>query len=158
MTNASLVIEATDWTAFTVLRGNGMDLKRALKAFVEAETSESASELWWGLEGSAFAQNTIYGAAEPTVNVMMAALADDPPSFRRGWILEVLRFVLSATSTDDPELADRCREVARRGTWLLAAEARRVEGDGERQAILGVLDLLDPEFSSTLRDSLGVQP
>lgn len=151
----SVVLESFDWSVVEVAGGTGTDLKNAINAFLEAASSEEASELWRGLEGSAFAQDTIYGAAEPTVEVMVAALADEPPGFLRAWILEVLRFILSGASEDDPELAARCREAAERGEWLLAAMARRIEGEEERRAILEVLDHIDLPFSSMVRRGLG---
>ncbi len=153
-----MVLDAIDWTATEVMQGSGTDLKNAIATFLEAGTSEQAAELWWGLEGSAFAQNTLYGAAEPTVDVMMAALADQPPGHLRVWILEVLRFILTGASEDDPELAGRCKAAAMRGAWMLAVEARRTEEEAERQAILEVLDHIDSKFSPLLRGVGGGLP
>ena len=149
-----LVLDSVDWSSEEVLRGSGADLKNALGAFLGASTSEQASELWWGLEGVAFAQNTIYGAAEPTVDVMMAALADGPPAFLVAWILEVLRFILTGGSQDDPGLGARCQERARRGAWLLAFESRRAEGLEERRAVLEVLGLVDQLLAQVVRGIL----
>jgi len=149
------VLDSVDWSAFEVLQGNGADLKQALNAFLEAGTPERAAELWWGLEGSAFAQNTIYGAAEPTVEVMLAALVDAPTDFLRAWIIEVLRFILSGASQDDPELAARCRDAAQRGAWLLVAEVHRAASEEDRRAILEVLDHVDEGLSSIVRSTLG---
>lgn len=152
---SDVVLDSIDWSAFAVLRGKGADLKQGIKAFLGSETPARAAELWWGLEGSAFAQNTIYGAAEPTVEVMLAALVDGPADFLRAWIIEVLRFILSGASQDDPELAVRCRDAAKRGAWLLVAEARRTAGEDDRRAILDVLDQVDQGLSSMARSTLG---
>jgi hypothetical protein len=144
MTLAQSVIEAVEWRKVSVLRGTGSELAASLRDFVAAATPEKASELWWGLEGVAFAQNTIYGGAEPAVAVMMAALVDRPPIFLREWIMEALRFILSGDSDVDSSLAGRCRESALRGVWLLAAEANETEDAGYREAVLEVLAHIDP--------------
>jgi len=150
------VIDAVDWSRIEVLRGTGADLATSLTQFVHAETPERASELWWGLEGAAFAQNTIYGGAEPTVATMMASLAERPPAFLRPWIIEVLRFILSGGSEVDPSLSERCRESAQRGVWLLAAEANDAEAADYREAVLEVLTLIDPTFTVVVRTGLGI--
>ena len=151
MNHSDLVLEFIDWSSVGVLRGSGMDLKRALGDFLAAESSDRASDLWWGLEEVAFAQNTLYGAAESVVEVMLAALVDGPPAYLQAWILEVLRFILTGASEDDPELAGRCREAAKRGVWLLVAEMQRSEAEENREAVLEVLDLLDPAISAIVR-------
>jgi hypothetical protein len=145
MTFVGSVIDSIEWSSMPVLKGTGADLKDALAAFVVGPESEM-EKLWWGLEGAAFAQNTIYASAAPTVDVMMAALADGQPDFRRGWILEVLRFILAGESAHDQTLAAQCRARAERGLWLLAAETRRVEGEVTVQAVREVLELIDPSF------------
>ncbi len=150
------VIEAVDWSKIEVLRGTGTDLAASLTEFVQADTSERASELWWGLEGAAFAQNTIYAAAEPTVSVMMAALAGRPPAFLRPWITEVLRFILSGESDVDPSLSERCREAAQQGVWLLVAEVGDAEEPDYKEAVLEVLALIDPALTGVVRARLGI--
>jgi hypothetical protein len=111
------------------------------------------SDLWWGLEGVMFAQDTIYGAAEPAVEVLVAALADDRPQFAKAWIVEVLRSVLKGGSLDDPELSARCRDRATRGTWLLVGVSNELEG-ADRAAALALLEVLDPVVASVARSHL----
>jgi hypothetical protein len=151
---ARSVIAAVDWASVDVLRGTGADLATALTRFLDAENPERASELWWGLEGAAFAQNTIYGGAVPTVTTMMAALAERPPTFLRPWIIEVLRFILSGASGADPSLAGQCLESARQGVWLLVAEAEEAVDAKYKEAVLEVLALIDPALTEVVRAGL----
>lgn len=151
MSLARATIARVDWEQVQVLRGTGWDLANALQDFLCADSAERASELWWGLEGAAFAQNTIYGGAEPTVEAMVAAMADRPPTYLRHWIIEVLRFILSGDSEDDPALLGRCRERAQRGAWLLASE---IGGSGQSdyiEAIMQVLELVDQEVAAAVQ-------
>jgi len=152
---AESVIDAVDWSRVDVLRGTGADLAISLRRFLRAETPERASELWWGVEGSAFAQNTVYGGAVPTVTIMLAAMAQRPPAFLRPWIIEVLRFILSGASEADPSLSARCLESARQGVWLLIAEAEEAVDADYAKAVLEVVTLIDPKLTEILQAGLG---
>ena len=153
---SSATIESIDWSSVEVLAGTGLDLKAALSTFVQAGDSQRASDAWRGLEGSAFAQDTIYGAAVEVVDVMFAALSDGPPDELRGWILEVLRFVLrGGAENGGGQLEAACRARASLGTWLLADGARRSGGRAEFEEWTGVLDLVDPEIASRVRGTIG---
>ncbi|MCP4305638.1 MAG: hypothetical protein GY788_12310 [bacterium] len=154
MKYAESMIRSIDWSNAQVLRGSGSDLANALTQFIGCDEPAKMSDLWWGLEGVMFAQNTIYGAAEPAVDVLMAALVDDRPQIVKAWIVEVLRFVLTGGSLeDDPELGARCRERARRGTWLLVAMSTELE-DADRETVLELLEVLDQGVASVARDGL----
>jgi hypothetical protein len=58
---AASMIGSIDWSHVDVLRGSGSDLADALSRFIECDDPSRMSELWWGLEGVMFAQNTVYG-------------------------------------------------------------------------------------------------
>jgi hypothetical protein len=150
MTLANRVIEAVEWTEAQVLRGTGEELASALRALVESGTNEEAERAWWNIENVAFSQGTIYGAAEPTTDVMLAALADDCQDPGRGWVIEVLYFILSGESRDDVQLSDRCRARAQLGIWLLLREAQRADGE-ERNRIISIVERVDPSFIHNLR-------
>jgi hypothetical protein len=89
-------IEAVNWRDAEVLGGAGDDLPAALLALFRCTTNEEAVQLWWNFENVVFSQDTIYGAAEDTIYVLLAALADDHPRIVRGWIIEILFFLLKA--------------------------------------------------------------
>jgi hypothetical protein len=154
MKSAESMIRSIDWSRVRVLRGSGPDLASALTRFIGCDEPSKMFDLWWGLEGVMFAQDTIYGAAEPAVDVLMAALTDDRPQFTKAWIVEVLRSVLKGGSLDDPELGARCHERATRGIWLLVAVSNELQ-DADREAALDLLELIDPVVASVARSDLG---
>ena len=142
-------IADVNWASFRVLRGTGDDLAKALIRFLQSENSSAGEVAWKDLENVVFAQDTIYEAAEPTVMVLLAALADERPVHVRGWIIELLFFLLNGGSLDDPGLAARCRARASSGVWLLAREARLSEG-AARDAIVNVLRIIDPDVAEKI--------
>jgi hypothetical protein len=74
------VIDSVDWGAFGVCgKTGGEELAPALRAFINGTDGEELRRLWFGIEHVAFADSEIYAAAEPTIEVLVAALADDRP-------------------------------------------------------------------------------
>jgi hypothetical protein len=147
-------IAAVNWQALEIQGGTADDLPAALLALFRSTTDAEAEQVWWkSFENKVFAQNTIYGAAEETINVLLAALADDRPQHVRGWILELLFFLLNGGSDEDQTLAERCREQARLGLWLLAREAR-VSSGLEQEDALEVIEIIDPQRAALVRDAL----
>ena len=140
---AEQVIDSVQWNEIQVLRGSGDDLADSLRTFVRVGSADEAAVLWETIEGVAFAQNTIYGAAVPVVDVMLAVLADPPPDFPRPWAVEVLRFIIAGDSASDPFLRRACLQRVARGHWLLAAEACRTDLADYRDALIDVLDVVD---------------
>jgi hypothetical protein len=147
------VIEAVDWRNVKVLRGVGDDVPVALMALFRSTTNTEAEQVWWSFENVVFSQDTIYGAAEETVNVLLAALADNRERLVRSWIIELLFFLLKGGSMEDPSLTGRCRDQARAGLWLLAQEARMTSGR-ERELVLKVVESIDPCCAEFMRDAL----
>jgi hypothetical protein len=146
-------IEAVDWRSVKVLRGTGDDVPAALLALLHSTTSAEAEQVWWRFENVVFAQDTVYGAAEDTVGVLMAALADDRPRLVRSWIIELLFFLVKGGSLEDPSLPGRCRDQARLGLWLLAQEARLTSGR-ERELVLKVIESIDSRRAELMRGGL----
>lgn len=146
-------IGAVDWRPLGVLRGTGEDLAMALLTMLSCDSADEMEQIWWRLENVVFAQDTIYGAAEETVHVLMAALADDLPRVARSWIIELLFFLLKGGSLDDPSLPERCRQQARPGLWLLAQQARISDG-AERDLVLKVVESIDSTYAEAMRDAL----
>lgn len=153
MNFAETIVETADWSNAEVLRGTGANLAGDLLKFLGCEDAERMADLWWGLEGVVFSQDTIYGAAEPVTDVLMAALADSRPDFVKAWILEALRFILGGGSVADPELQSRCRDRARSGAWLLAAVSSELL-DPDRQAVVELLEVINPSIASVVRMGL----
>jgi hypothetical protein len=146
-------VEAVNWRVVKVLRGTGEDLRAALLALFRCTSDAEAEQLWWSFENVVFSQDTIYGAAEDTVGVLLAALADDRPNVVRRWIVEILFFLLKGGSAEDPALPGRCRDRATLGLWLLAQEARVTVGR-ERELVVKVVESIDPSDAEFVRNSL----
>ncbi len=147
-------IAAVNWQSLKISGGRTADdIPAALLALFWCTTSDEAWQAWWRLENKVFAQNTIYGAAEATVNVLMAALADDRPRLVKVRIIELLFFLLNGGSDDDPTLAERCRDQARQGLWLLAQEAR-VANELDRDRVLDVIECIDLQRADFVRAAL----
>ncbi len=122
-------------------------------ALFRSATTADSEQIWWSFENVVISQDTVYGAAEETVGVLVAALADDRPRIVRSWIIELLFFLLKGGSLEDPSLPGRCRDRARPGLWLLAQEARVTSGP-ERELVLKVVASIDPSYAEFMRDSL----
>lgn len=138
-------IAAVNWQSLEILGGTAEDLPSALLALFRCTTDAEAEQVWSkSFENKVFAQYHISGAAEATINVLLAALADERPRLVRSWILQLLFFLLKGGSDEDPTLAERCREQARLGLWLLAREAH-VSSGLEQEDALEVIEIIDPQ-------------
>lgn len=138
-------IAHVDWARFRVPGGEARDVGDALLALLSTG-SPSESKAVWGarIENKVFSQDNIEDSAEPVVEIMLAALADDRPEWIRSDVLELLFLVLNA-ALKDPRFADGCRVRAREGLWLLVREARTGPTAGAREDAVEVLHLVAPE-------------
>lgn len=150
---AESMIENIDWAVFCASIPQAEAFAGALGALLGAEDSEAAEAAWWGIENFAFAQETVYELAVPTTDVLFAALIDRRSELVREWIVEVLYFITTGGSADDPTIPERCRDRARLGLWLLAREATVRCGPG-RDRILDVIDSVDKPFCAVLRHAI----
>lgn len=133
---------SVDWPAFELMTGEATQFGDSLIRFLRSRDPAECQEAWRHIENHVFAQDSIYSAAEPTVDVVLAALVDDRPLIK-GMLIDLLFLLLHGSSSGDPDLADRCRRRALKGVWLLVRLA--VTGsEATRGAILEVLHLLDP--------------
>jgi hypothetical protein len=147
-------IAKVNWQALEISGGRTADdLPAALLALFRSTTEDEAWQAWWRFENKVFAQNTMYGAAEQTIHVLMAALADDRPRLVLDWIIEHVRFMVNCGSVDDPTLEERRRDQVRLGLWLLAQEARVTSGL-VREPVLEVMEIIDPQRAKLVRDAL----
>lgn len=153
---AERLLGAIDWAAFSASPPQADTLARAVGELIGAENPETAERAWWGIENTAFSQDTVYELAVPTTDVMLAALVDQRPEFVREWIVEVLYFITSGGSADNPAIPGRCRDRARLGLWLLAKEAKARNGPARRR-VLDVIDSVDESFGAVLVGTLEVE-
>jgi hypothetical protein len=146
-------VEAVDWRNLEVLQGASERLPAALLALFRSATNAEFEPIWRCFENVVFSQDTIYGAAEEVVNVLLAGLTDERPRLVRSWIIELLFFLLKGGSQTDPSLPARCRERALSGLWLLGQEARLTKGR-ERELVLKVVESIDSRYAEFMRDTL----
>lgn len=147
---AEVAISSVDWSKFLVYGGSAGNIGPALHDLLSSTGVEEAQAAWDQIEEHVFSNERIYSAAEPTTEVMMAALTEDQPLWRSGRILDLLFFIVQGSSPTDPMLQGRCRARAREGLWLLAAWA--VGHDGwMRQNALEVIELVAPDRVDMIR-------
>jgi hypothetical protein len=140
-------IELVDWAQFTELDGPGGDIGNRLRALLDAGSSDAAGDAYWRLENHVVAQNELFDSAEPTVSVIVAALADERPRYVRIALLDLLYLILTASPSAAikarcPDLVERCHARAREGLWLLVREAA-VGAQGSARDVLELLGELD---------------
>lgn len=147
-------IRSIDWSRYRIITGGADRFGDALEGLLYASSPDQSRVAWTGIENVVFAQNTIFSAAEPTVDVVLATLVGDPPRHVRTTIIDLLFLILGGASDEDPDLHRRCRERAMRGIWLLVREAAHAE-EPTRDAVLEAMELIDPTQAATLRMWLG---
>ena len=144
-----------DWPSFQVRTGEASDFGNTLIMLLHSRDADHARQIWdQRIDEVVFSQSTIFSAAEPTIDVLLAALAQDKPTHVKATAIELLLFLLTGGSVDDPELSRRCRERALRGTWLLTRQA--LAGRDWAVDVIELLEILDPAQASKLRLWLNV--
>ena len=147
---AEFALTLTDWTTIGHAGAAGVRVPDAIKTLLASETPQHAALNEAALENLIVAQGSVEEAAEPAISVLLAALADDPPSHIRVPILDLLFQICIGGPADqaDVGLIARCHDRVREGLWLLVREAV----EGARDAALDVLDIVDESRASALRD------
>lgn len=150
---AAVEINSVEWAAYAETGGSASMVGAALADLLVSADKESASAAWVRIEEHVFSQGTIYSVAEPTVSVMLAALTEEQPSWRRGRIVDLLFYILKGSSEEEPELAALCMDRAREGIWLLVRCALAADGWG-RENLLEVLELVDARRAEMIRSAV----
>src|SRR6266852_6321084 len=96
-------VERVEWGRLTELAGSAERVGPALQRLLSARTAEESTGSYWQLENHVVAQASILEAAEPTVSVLVAALADERPRHVRIAGLDLLFQILS-DQPHEPEL------------------------------------------------------
>ncbi|GIH07620.1 hypothetical protein Rhe02_56870 [Rhizocola hellebori] len=74
-----VVIQRVDWSRYWTSTGSPELFGNILSKLLQAGTPDESREVWNGIENSVFAQDTIFSAVEPTIDVIPAALVEDRP-------------------------------------------------------------------------------
>jgi len=145
MTLGEDLVGQIDWSGFSAHGQSAADVGSRLKQLLEAAGPAESRQAFQGLENVVFAQDNVYGVAEPVVDVALAALATERPAHVQLAILDLLFLVVHGGSVKDPGLPGRIRSRAQRGVWLLARVA--LESPRARAAVVEVLGLLDEDVA-----------
>lgn len=143
-------IRWVDWSRYRISAGSAAQFGDTLLRLIRSGTPDESREAWKGIENSVFAQDTIFSAAEPTIDVIMAALAGNRPRHVKITLLDLMFLLLNGDSNEDHDLRERCHSRALRGIWLLAREAVGTE-EPIHDAVFEVMDLIDSAQSEALR-------
>jgi hypothetical protein len=131
----------------------------ALRELIAAKTPEEANRAYWNLENVVVVQGGVYTSAEPTVEVLVKALADERPTFIRREIytllMEIIRgYPAEGVRVNEFELIHRCRATCQDAVWLLVRDALRDRECGALE-ILAVLSGIDPPYDGSPPVRLG---
>jgi hypothetical protein len=140
---AEVVIQSVDWDAYELHAGSAHGFGELLTEFVAPDSETARDELWQTMENHVFAQDDVFSAAEPTIGVLLAALAEPRPDAVRISVLDLLFHLVQAASFRSDDLGRRCLASAAEGGWLLAREAL-AGGPAVVDACLEVLDICAP--------------
>nr|WSZ98046.1 hypothetical protein OH820_22395 [Streptomyces sp. NBC_00857] len=149
---AEIEISRIAWKELHTTRDRSEDVPDALRRLFAAQTEGDAMSAYWELENVVVVQGQLYGAALPTVSVLLAGLLDDLSAVVRDLVVELIYQIVAGEADEDEvaqgdaDLGDRCREAARGGLWLVYRELgtrrresaesilERIESDGPRLA------------------------
>ena len=153
---AERMLNEVDWASYRVAMGPATTFDAALQRLLSSCNVDEATAAWNDIEEHVFSQGTIYSAAEPTVSIMLAALVEDPPTWKSGRILDLLYFIVRGVSRTDPSLQDRCIARAHEGVWLLARWALTNQGWARANA-LELVDVIAPDLGEIIRSTIAAQ-
>jgi hypothetical protein len=143
---AEQLIGVVNWSSYQLANTDAGELGSLLHRVLESRDYDEADQLWEDhIENEVFVQNTIFSSAEPTIDILLAALIDERPEHVRVQIIQLMFFLLNASSMDDSDLDRRCHERARMGLWLVLKEAKLSNVKFVRDYALEILQILDPE-------------
>src|ERR1700678_1869303 len=111
-----VTVLSVNWSAFQLSTGAATEFGGTLIRLLRSRDTDECREAWRNIENFVFAQDTIFSAAEPTIDVVLAALVDDRPLIK-GMLIDLLFLLLHGGSVEDPDLPCRCRDRALRGMW-----------------------------------------
>lgn len=144
------MIQSVNWSDFRVASGDAVRFGETLAQLLATRDSAETRSAWNKIENVVFSQDDIFSAAEPTIDVLLAALVDERSRHAKVAIIDLLFLLLHGDSLEDPGLRERCHERALKGLWLLAREAS-IESATMRDSILDIIELIDPGQAERLR-------
>lgn len=131
------------WKEYDALN-DGNDIGAAIAELLRAHDPAEAESAYWKLENRVVVQGTVYSAAVPTTQVLVASLLDELPMPVRISILDLFFQILSGVSVDpNHNFVDQCKTRINEGIWLIIREFV----SGPRDAARDVLEQLDTDIN-----------
>ena len=139
------------WSSLEVLGGFATDVPRRIRVLLTATSAAEAKSAYWKLENHIVVQGGVFEAASHSMQVFLAALANNElPFFVKVAVFELCFQILNGMDESDSEwdnIERRCREVALEGIWLFYRELLGEHHDAVRE----IIELIDPEPSRLQR-------
>lgn len=140
-------IDRINWRNFETLEGDASKIPSALVGLMSAPVDE-AEKFYWQIENHVVVQGELFSSAEPTVDVILAALSEKMPRHTTIDLLELLFQMTSAAvlqlerrSDVYEKLQKKVLSCAKNGVWLLY---KYLDGD-HKEAAKEVISLLDQD-------------
>lgn len=140
-------LERPDWSSIRVEDGMATRVPGALRELLTAVSPEYAKEAYLKLENAIVVQGQLFEAAAFVVPVLLAALLKrDLPKYVSVWLLELLFQIVNGEPHLDEEarglgdLGERCKDLARKGLWLVYGELFNKDTHGLAREIILLLD------------------
>ncbi|MBB1244436.1 hypothetical protein GL263_12815 [Streptomyces durbertensis] len=152
-------IERVRWDEFHTTGERSHEVPAALRQMLSGQSEDEVMEGYWGLENVVVVQGQLFSAALPTLEVVLAGLADDLAPDARDAALELAFQIVSGESDEEEvargnaDLGPACRRAAQQGKWLFYREL----GTRRRKLAESVLELVEddksrlPAFLAALR-------
>ncbi|MBO8184228.1 hypothetical protein [Streptomyces spirodelae] len=140
-------ISRFDWAGMTC--GCGRDADHIPRDFLSALSkapADRAGEDW--ADNHAYIQSNLMAPAIPTASMVMSALAADVPTEHRRNLLAVLQ---SLACGEQEDIAEKCLDVIRGGTWLLYEEITSGRSIDAAAYAYEILDLMEEEHDRLRR-------
>jgi len=145
MSVAEGLIDVLRWEDYSLAgQGSAAPLADAFRGLLSSGSGNQANQAWNKyFENKVFAQDTVYSAAVPALEVALAALTEERPKHVRFFLVELIFLLVNGEGEDD-QLTGCIRELAMSGWWIIAREAVR-GWPAHRETALYILEALDAD-------------
>lgn len=137
------LIDVLPWSKYAVANGGpATSLAVAYRDLLQSTSGEQVNLVWaGGFENRVFAQDAVFSAAVPALEVALAALTEERPNYVRFFLVELIFLILNGDAVEDRSAND-IRDLAMSGWWIIAREA--IHGwEAHRETAMAILEALD---------------
>jgi hypothetical protein len=102
---AEAAIRSVNWRCFRISTGEATQFGAVLTRLIHSRDAAESKDTWRYIENSVFSQDMIYSAAEPTIDVMLAALVEERPLHVKALIVDLTQILDQARALDSDIVA-----------------------------------------------------